>query len=75
MNSESIYRAEKRKAWNNNREIYMPEERRQNLAETDMGSYCNQEEWVEEFLDNKTAFYNGSEIDDGNNDDGIIMKI
>ena len=25
----------KRKAWNYNREKYMPEERRQNLAETD----------------------------------------
>ena len=47
----------------------MPEERRQNLAETDRGSYYNQEEWVEEFLDDKGAFYNGSESDDGDNDD------
>ena len=29
----------KRKAWNKTREKYMPEERRQNLAETDRGSY------------------------------------
>ena len=30
---------EKRKAWNKIREKYMPEERRQNLAETERGSY------------------------------------
>ena len=47
----------------------MPEERRQNLSETDRGLYYNQEEWVEEFLDDKGAFYNGSESDNGNNDD------
>ena len=29
----------KRKTWNKTREKYMPEERRQNLAETDRGSY------------------------------------
>ena len=29
----------------------MPEEKRQNLAETDRGSYYNQEEWLKEFLD------------------------
>ena len=51
------------------REKFMPEERRKNLAETDRGSYYNQEEWVEEFLDDKGAFYNGSENDDGDNDD------
>ena len=28
-----------------------------------------QEEWVEDFLDDKGAFYNGSESDDGDNDD------
>ena len=44
----------------------MPEGRRQNLPETDRGSYYNQEEWVEKFLDDKGAFYNGS---DGDNDD------
>ena len=47
----------------------MPEGRRQNLPETDRGSYYNQEEWVEKFLDDKGAFYNGSESDDGDNDD------
>ena len=57
----------KRKAWNNTRAKYMPEEKIQNLSETDRGSYYNQEEWVEEFLDDKGAFYNGSESDDGDN--------
>ena len=38
----------------------MPEERR---------SYYNQEEWVEEFSDDKGAFYNGNERDDGDSDD------
>ena len=52
----------KRKAWNNTREKYMPEGRRQNLPETDRESYYNQEEWVEKFLDDKGAFYNGSEM-------------
>ena len=47
----------------------MPEERRQNLAETNRGSFYNQEEWVEEFLDDKGAFYTGSESDDGDNDE------
>ena len=46
----------------------MPEERKQNLAATDRGSYCNQEEWLEEFLDNKAAFYTGSESDGSDND-------
>ena len=59
----------KQKAWNNTREKYMPDERRQNLAETDRGSFFNQEEWVEEFWDDKGAFYNGSESDEGDNDD------
>ena len=39
----------------------MLQERRQNLPETDRGSYYNQEECLEEFLDDKGAFYNGSE--------------
>ena len=30
----------KQKAWNKTREKYIPEERRQYLAETDRGSYC-----------------------------------
>ena len=47
----------------------MPEESRQNLAETDWGSYYNQEEWLEEFLDNKGAFYNSSKSYDSDNDD------
>ena len=47
----------------------MPEERRQNLAEADRESYHNQEEWLEEFLNDKSAFYNGSESDDSDNDD------
>ena len=58
----------KRKAWNNAREKHVPEERRQNLAETARGSYYNQHEQVEEVLDDKGAFYNGSENDDGDND-------
>ena len=40
--------------------------RRQNLAETDRGSYYK-EEWLEEFLDSKDAFYNDNESD--NNDE------
>ena len=46
----------------------MPKERRQNFAETDRGSYYNQEEWLEEFLDNKGAFYNGIESSESDND-------
>ena len=56
----------KRKAWNKTRVKYMPVKRRQNLAETDKGSYYK-EEWLEEFLDSKGAFYNGNESD--NNDE------
>ena len=47
----------------------MPKERGQNWAEADRGSYCDQEEWLEEFLDDKGAFYDGSENDDSENDD------
>ena len=47
----------------------MPEERKQNLAETDRGSYCNQEGWLEEYLDDKAVFYNSSENDDSDTDD------
>ena len=47
----------------------MSEERKQSLAEADRGSYCNQEEWLDEFLDNKGVFYNGIESDDSDNDD------
>ena len=49
----------------------MSKESRQNLAGTDRGSYYNQEEWLEELLDNKGRFYNGSESDDSDNDDEI----
>ena len=59
----------KRKAWNKTRQKYMPEERRQNLAETNRASYYNQEEWLEEFLDDKAAIYSGCESDDGDNHD------
>ena len=52
----------------------MSEESRQNLAETGRGSYYNQEEWLEEFLDNKGEFYNGSESDDCDNDDQICNE-
>ena len=52
----------------------MSEESRQNLAETDRGSYYNQEEWLEEFLDNKGGFYNGCESNDSDNDDEIYNE-
>ena len=51
------------------REKYMPEEKRQNR------NYYNQEEWLEEFLDNEGAFYNGSESGYSENDENYIMKI
>ena len=40
----------------------MPIKKRQNLAETDKGSYYK-EEWLEEFLDSNGACYNGNESD------------
>ena len=43
----------------------MPREKRQNLAEAGKRSYYNQEDWLEEFLDNKGAFYNGTEAATG----------
>ena len=55
----------KRKAWNKTTEKYMPEEKRQNLAEKCKKSYYNQEEWLEEFLDGKDTFYNGTEVSTG----------
>ena len=64
----------KRKAWNKTGEKYMSEESRQNLAETDRGSYCNQEEQLEKFLDNKDGFYNGSESNDSDNYDQIYKE-
>ena len=59
----------KDKNLNKTREKYIPEERKQNLVETDRWSYYNQKEWLEEFLDDKGAFYNGIESDDTDNDD------
>ena len=58
----------KGKAQNKIRVKYMPVKRRQNLAKTDKGSYYK-EEWLEEFLDSKGAFYNGNESD--NNDESF----
>ena len=46
----------KRKAWNKNGQKYMLEERRQNLSEADRGSDCNEEQWLEEFSDDKVHF-------------------
>ena len=65
----------KLKAWNKTRVKYMPVKRRQNLAETDKRSYYKEaeEEWLEEFLDSKAAFYNGNESD--NNDESYNVKI
>ena len=39
------------------------------VAETNRGSYYKQEEWLEVFLDNKSAFSDGSESRDSDNDD------
>ena len=47
----------------------MLEKRRRKLAETNRGSYYNQQKWVEEVLDDKGVFYNGSESDDVDNDE------
>ena len=49
------------------REKYLLVKRRQNFPETDRRSYYK-EEWLEEFLDSKDAFYNGNESD---NDDEL----
>ena len=38
------------------------------------GITCNQEEWLEEFLDNKDRFQYGSESDDSDNDDEIYKE-
>ena len=46
----------------------MPVKRRQNLAETNRGSYCK-EEWLEEILDNKSAFCNGNESGNDENNE------
>ena len=43
----------------------MQEEKRQSLTEADKGSYYNQEKWLEQFLDDKGTFYNGTEAATG----------
>ena len=53
----------------------MLQEKRQNLAETDRGSHYNQEEWLEEFLDDKGAFHNSSKVKIVKMMKRIIMKI
>ena len=53
----------------------MPEEKRQNLAETDRESYYKQEEWLKAFLDDKSAFPDGSESDDSDNHDENYNEI
>ena len=53
----------------------MPAKKGQNLAETDRGSNYNLKGWLEEFLDDKCAFYSGSESGDSDNMMRIIMKI
>ena len=55
----------KQKAWNKTRVNYMPVKRRLDLAETDRESHYK-EEWLEEFLDNKGAFYSGNESNNEN---------
>ena len=57
------------KTWDKTRQKYMREERRQNLAEIDRGSYYNQEELLDKFFCDKLAFRNGRESDDSDNDD------
>ena len=58
----------KPKVWKKTREKYMPVKTRQNLAERDKGSHYK-EEWLEEILDSKGAFYNGSESDNDENNE------
>ena len=61
----SFARRKKPKVWNKTGVKYMPVKKRQNLAETEKGSYYK-EEWLQEFLDSKVAFYNGNESDNNN---------
>ena len=49
-------------------------EKRESLAETDTGSYYNQGEWLEEFLDGNGEIYNDNENDDSDNDDKNCNK-
>ena len=42
----------------------MREEGTQNFAERDRRSYYKRKEWLEAFLDNKSAFFDDTESDD-----------
>ena len=48
---------------NKKQRTVMTKENRRNLANTDRGSYYNQEEWLEEFLEVKVIFYKDSDSD------------
>ena len=61
----------KQKAWNKTGGKYVLKERKQNLPKTDRGSL---ELKAKEFLDDKSAFYNGSEGDDSDNNDENYNK-
>ena len=41
----------------------MKRKAKQKLAETDKGSYYNQDDWFEKYLDNSGMFYNYNESD------------
>ena len=57
----------KRKAWNNTKQnICLKKENKIYLKQA--GDHITIKEWVEEFIDDKGTFYNGSESDDGDND-------
>ena len=60
-------------AWNKTRIKYMKVKRRQNLAETDKGSYYK-EKWLEEFLNSKGAFNNGNQSDNNDESYNEIMN-
>ena len=57
------------KTWINTRENYKLVKRKENLDGTNRGLYGNNEEWLDNFLDGKGAFYNGIESADSDNDD------
>ena len=48
-------------------EKYMLEERRQDLTETDVGSYDNPKEWLEKFIGDEGVVYNDSKSDANDN--------
>ena len=54
------------KAWNKTRVKYVPVKRRQNFCWNRQGIILYKEEWSEEYLDSKGAFYNGNESDYNN---------